>query len=91
MRYFDTMIRGGFGNTPKILEEAHKDLAADNAAAAKAEYGRGITMVSVPLLALDRLLGAGDHLYALANGESAKTTWMIQAGAIRMLINEHYK
>ena len=40
MAHFDTQIRGDFGNTPAILEEASKDLAADNAAAAQTDYGR---------------------------------------------------
>ena len=52
--------------------------------------GRGLTMVNVPLSSLVRLLDAGDHLHALADNESAKTTWMIQAGAIRILINEQF-
>ena len=57
MQCFDTKIRGGFGNTPAILQEAQKDLAADNAAAAKAEYGRGLnTGLDI---AIDKLISAG--------------------------------
>ena len=40
MAHFDTAIRGDFGNTAEILEEASKDLAADNAASAAEDYGR---------------------------------------------------
>ena len=43
MAHFDTTIRGDFGNTPDILEEASKDLATDTAAAAAEDYGRGAT------------------------------------------------
>lgn len=39
MSRFDKLI-GEFGNTAEILQAASKDLAADNQAAAAAEYGR---------------------------------------------------
>ena len=44
MAHFDTTIRGDFGNTPAILLEASKDLAADNQAAAAEDYGRGVSL-----------------------------------------------
>ena len=42
MAKFDSLI-SGFGNTAEILQEAHEDLAADNAAAAAEDYGRCIS------------------------------------------------
>ena len=72
MQHFDTRIRGGFGNTPAILEAAHADLAADNAAAAKAEYGRG---PDIPLVTLESLVIARDYLHTLVeNNDYSKTT-----------------
>lgn len=44
MAHFDSQIRGDFGNTAKILREAHEDLSAENAAAAAEDYGRGVSL-----------------------------------------------
>ena len=64
-----------------------KDIAADNAAADKAAYGRE-AMVSVPLLELVYLLGAGDHMHAFAEDDYAKDAWLSKAEIIRNFINE---
>ena len=72
MKHFDTIIRSEFGDTAAILEEAHEDLAADNAAAAKAEYGRG---PDIPFVTLENLRKARDRLHTLVkNNDYSKTT-----------------
>ena len=90
MQCFDTKMRSEFGDTAAILEELHKDLAADNAAAAQAEYGRGLTMVSVPLSSLVDLLGAGDYLHVRVGPiyVQAKDNWNEKAHVIRNFIND---
>ena len=72
MQCFDTKIHGEFGDTAAILEEAQKDLAADNATAAKAEYGR---RPDIPFVTLENLRKARDRLHTLVeNNDYSKTT-----------------
>ena len=83
-------IMGYFDNAIVQINKAQKDLAADNAAAAKAEYGRGLAMISVPLSSLMRLLDAGDYLQVIVGPVYVqdKADWREAAGVIRNFISD---
>lgn len=59
MHKFDKLV-GEFGNTAEILQAASKDLAADNAAAARSEYGREDHLKEQ----IKRLIAEGNDLVA---------------------------
>lgn len=85
MNHFDLLIKGDFGNTPAILEAAHEDLAADNAAAAAAEYGRGSEREEALKKQIGLLIFEGDMMARFVSDISSRP-WYLESDRARKLI-----